>query len=332
MRAWHLASVAFALAAMPYAGAGQAVLWQAPGNMTVNDWIWGPGGEVKAPEPPFEFLDEDLHGTNPKIRVLDATGVRWAVKFGGETHGDVFASRLLYALGYVTQPNYYVASGTISGVHDLKRAKAFVGKDGSFRFARFKLHQSKKVNEVEGLNWSWIDNPFVNTRELNGLKILMMLMSNWDAKDSRDGKGSNTGVYAKTKSDGDHLYYAFDDWGATMGKWGGFFGRDKWNPGGYEAQTKNFVRLAADGRIEWGYRGKHDPDVRSGIPVDDVRWLLTYLAPVTEEELRAGLRASGATEAEIGAYSRGIRERIDQLQRLTDSPAPTTVAAKQGRN
>src|SRR5262249_27225013 len=125
------------LAAVPGRGGEQAVLWQARGPITLNDWVWGAGGEARAPQPPFEFVNEDFHGTNPKIRVRDAKGDRWTVKFGGENHGDVFASRLLFALGYLTQPSYYVAGGAITGVHDLKRAKPFVGRDGSFRFARF---------------------------------------------------------------------------------------------------------------------------------------------------------------------------------------------------
>ncbi len=332
MRWCHLASVGFALAALPCRGAGQAVLWQAPGNITVSDWIWGAGGEARAPKPPYEFVDEDLHGTNPKIRVRDAKGDRWIVKFGGENHGDVFGSRLLYALGYLTEPSYYVASGTITGVHGLKRAKAFVARDGSFRFARFKLRDSKRPPTVGGEAWSWNDNPFVGTLQLNGLKILMMLTSNWDAKDARDGKGGNTSIHSGPGPNASQRFYAFDDWGATMGKSGGFFKRDKWDPAGYRAQTKNFARITTDGAIHWNYLGKHNPDIVSGISVADVRWLMTYLSRVSDEELRAGLRASGATETEIGAYTRAIRERIAQLQRLTDWAAPTTVAAKQRRD
>ena len=327
-----LTSVALLLAVLPCSGSDKAILWQAPGTIAVSDWIWGVGGEARAPRPPFAFVGEDLHGTNPKIRVRDAKGDRWTVKFGGENHGDVFASRLLYALGYCTVPSYFVADGTISGVHGLKRAKAFVGPDGSFRFARFKLHDRKMQDSVNGEGWSWTDNPFVGTPQLNGLKILMMLTSNWDAKDSRDGKGSNTSVYSMPGSSTGQLLYAFDDWGATMGKSGGFFTRDKWDPEGYEAETRNFARLAADGRIEWGYRGKHGQDITSGISVADVRWLMTYLARISGEDLQAGLRASGATEAQIGAYTRAIQERIAQLQRLTDSAAPTTVAAGQERD
>ncbi len=169
---------------------------------------------------------------------------------------------------------------------------------------------------VDGATWSWNDNPFAGTPELSGLKILLMLTSNWDAKDARDGEGSNTGVYRKPDTAG-QVYYAFDDWGATMGKWGGFFERDKWDPAGYREQSRNFVRATPGGTLEWGYRGKHDKDVTTGIARGDVRWLLTYLSRVTDAELRAGLRASGANEPEIAAYTAAIRERITQLERVS---------------
>ena len=326
------AAAAFLLASLPGRGGAQAVMWQAPRNITLSDWIWGPGGKAMAPHPPFEFVDEDLHGTNPKIRVRDTKGEGWTVKFGGETHGDVFASRLLYALGYPTEPDYYVASGTITGVHDLKRSKPFVSRDGSFRSARFKLRDHKAQVPAGDGEWAWNDNPFTGTPQLSGLKILLMLTSNWDAKDARDGEGGNTSVYAKPGTNSHQLVFAFDDWGASMGRWGGFFSRDKWNPEGYQQQTKLFARSAGGGGIEWGYRGKHDQDITSGISVDDVRWLLNYLSPVTDEELRAGLRASGATEAEIEIYTRSIRERIAQMQNLTKSQSPVKAAANQAHH
>jgi hypothetical protein len=297
---------------------GAAVLWQVPGKITISDWTWGPGGEARAPKPPFEFIEEDLNGTNPKVKVKDAKGDRWTVKFGGENHSDVFASRLLFATGYVSQPSYFVAAGVVSGVHGLKRAKPFFNRNGAFAYARFKLHESKKVTKVEGLEWSWTANPFVGTHELNGLKILLMLMSNWDAKDSRDGAGSNTAVYSKPGPRGDQLYYAFDDWGATLGKWGGFFSRDKWNADGFSRQTREFALCADGSTIRWGYRGKHYKDVTSGISLDDVRWLLTYLSGVTDAQLRAGLQASGATASQVDAYTQSIRGRIVQLQRLSE--------------
>lgn len=304
------------VAALPCLAANnKAVLWQEPGRITTADWIWGPGGEARAPKAPFEFLEEDFNGTNAKIKVRDAKGDRWIVKFGGEDHGDVFVARLLFALGYAAEPSYFVRSGVITGVHGLRRAKPFIGKQGEFAYARFKLHESKKAAGIEGMEWSWNHNPFLGTHELGGLKIMMMLTSNWDAKDSRDRKGNNTAVYAERGADGDRLLYAFADWGASFGKWGGFFSRDKWNADGYGDQTRDFARI--DGAtIHWGYRGKHGKDVTAGIAVDDVRWLLIHLSRVTDEQLRAGLKASGATPSEIEAYTKSIRERISQLQFL----------------
>jgi hypothetical protein len=317
--------ISLALAALPCAASDSAhVLWQAPGAITVHDWTWGPGGEVRAPKPPFEFLEEDHNGTNPKIKVRDAKGDQWVVKFGGENHADVFSSRLLFALGYVTEPSYYVAGGVISGAHDLRRAKPFIAKDGSFAYARFKLRDHKMLAQAKDESWSWNANPFIGSRELNGLKIVLMLTSNWDAKDARDGKGGNTSVYSKPGTAS--LYYAFDDWGATMGKWGGFFKRDKWNPDGFRAQTRAFARAMPDQTIQWGYHGKHGKDITSGIGAEDVQWLLTYLSRVTDEQLRAGLRASGASGSAIDTYTRCLRERIEQLQRLSAPPASRTAA------
>lgn len=301
----------------------KALLWQQPGEITVADWTWGPGGEARAPQGPFVFVEEDLNGTNPKIKVRDTKGEHWIVKFGGEDHSDVFAARFLFAMGYAVEPTYFVRSGVITGVHGLKRAKVFVGKQGEFAYARLKLHQSKKVTRVEGLDWSWTNNPFLGTHELNGLKILMMLLSNWDAKDSRDRKGSNTAVYAKSGPGGDQLIYSFDDWGATLGKWGGFFSRDKWNTDGFTQQTRAFASISNGQTIRWGYHGKHGKDITSGIRIEDVRWLLAYLSTVTDEELRAGLQASGASAPQIDAYTQSIRERISQLQRLCESRPST---------
>jgi hypothetical protein len=297
-----------------------AVLWTPPVNISISDWIWGPGGEQRAPKPPFQFIDEDFKGTNPKIRVRDAKGDQWVVKFGSENHSDVFAPRLLYACGYIAQASYFVANGVITGVTELKRAKPFISKDGRFVYARFKLRDHKSFVPTEYRTWSWANNPFLGTHELKGLKILMMLMSNWDAKDAREGPESNLTVLSERRSPGRSLYVA-DDWGSSMGKWGGFFERDKWDSAGYEKQTKDFVKIVNAGVIEWGYGGKHAEDIKNGITVDDVRWLLHYLSAITDEELQAGLRASGASEPDVASFTRSIRDRIRQLENVSNAPS-----------
>ena len=292
------------------AAATSQVLWKAPPVLTVEDWVWGPGGAESAPVPPYQFVKENLNGTNPKIDVRDARGKVRSVKFGGEVHSDTFAARISLATGYAAAPAYFVPSGNIEGVHGLKRAKSFVSRSGGFRKARFKLKSRHKES------WSWVDNPFVDTREFGGLKILVMLLSNWDTKDSRDGEGSNTGVFEASRSSQGPAWFAVTDWGASLGRSGGFFTRERWDPRSYQAETRHFARLLPDGRIEWGFRGKHGRDITAGVGVEDVRWLLPYLSRITEQQLAAGLSASGASPWAAQQFTRSIRERIEILARV----------------
>jgi hypothetical protein len=101
-----------------------------------------------------------------------------------------------------------------------------------------------------------------------------------------------------------------------MGKWGGTFTWTKWDCSGYADQTKDFVKRDDDGSLKWGFNGKHKDDLTSGISVSDVQWLLQYLGRITDDQLRVGLVASGATSDETECYSRALRQRIDTLQSL----------------
>ena len=65
----------------------------------------------------------------------------------------------------------------------LKRGQKLVGPDGTMHNVRLKryLKDEKKVGE-----WKWRDNPFTRQRELNGLRVMMALMNNWDLKDENN--------------------------------------------------------------------------------------------------------------------------------------------------
>ena len=292
------------------------LIWSEPGDMTVADWSWGSGGKERAPVAPFTFVKEDFSGTSPKIDVKDAAGVSWGVKFGPEVHGDTFTPRMVYAAGYFAVPTYFVPTGVIAGAQHLKRAKRFVKKDGAFQAARFKLRDKGAISKSDDYSWSWKDNPFLGTRELNGLKVLMLLTSNWDGKDSTNTQG-NTGVFIR-KSDSAYLYL-FTDWGATMGKWGGFFHRSKWDPKGYTRETSKLVKaVKSNGEIEWGFTGKHKRDLTRGIRVADVRWMSGYLARFTDEDIRAGLASSGAKPEQVEQFAAAIHNRIRELSEISD--------------
>jgi hypothetical protein len=144
--------------------------------------------------------------------------------------------------------------------------------------ARFQL-RTDSPKYLDDYVWTWTDNPFMGTRELQGLKILVLLVSNWDTKDARNGgsAGSNLGIFEENNSGERRYLYADVDWGASLGKWGHPIIRRKWDCKEFAEQTTNFVKGVDNGWLEWGFQGYHRKDVAEGISVYDVQWLLQYL-------------------------------------------------------
>jgi hypothetical protein len=297
---------------------GKPIVWADPGAVERLDFVHGVGGKNGAPKAPFTFIEESLSGSNPKVKVKDANGVEWTAKFGTEVNAETFATRLAWAAGYFVEPAYFVPSGKIESLGALSRAKKSVQPDGSFIDARFERKREKGVKKLEDeQSWNWIENPFVGTKELNGLKVIMMLVSNWDNKDVRDVKrGSNTAIYQTPTEGGLEDRYMITDWGGSMGKWGGYISREKWDGRGFQSQTKDFVKGVQGDEIEFGYSGQHSSTFKGGIRVSDVQWLMQYLGRITDDQLRAGLQASGATPEEVGTFTQSLRDRINQLKNV----------------
>jgi hypothetical protein len=293
----------------------ESILWTDPGPIESIDFTMGAGGAAKAPRPPFTFVSEDSGGTSPKVIVKDAAGIEWRVKGGLEVRAESFVTRVVTALGYYAESTWFMAKGRIENVTGLTRAGGFVSPDGSFTYASFERRDPELKFSKQ--SWLWNASPFNGSRELNGLKVLMMLFSNWDNKDARDSyRGSNTGVLES--ADGKRLIYFVNDWGQTMGSWGHMFGRSSWNCAGYEAQSSQFVQGVSGGAVQFGYRGQHTWDFRRGIPVEHVRWLMQYLRRVTDAQIHVGLLASGASAGEEACFSKAIRARIGQLRAVSE--------------
>lgn len=309
-----LASV-FCLFALLWASPRE-VLWEDPGNVAALDFASGPGGPNGAPAPPFTFLKDDPSGSSPKLLVTDARNRQWSVKFGPEVKAEVFSSRVAWAAGYFVEPEYYIREGKVEKLGALGRAKSFFQPDGSFRDARFQL-RDPHMKFLDGHSWGWDYNPFVGTPQLNGLKVVMMLVSNWDNKDARDqDEGTNTVQFEQTTSGNTRVVYAIVDWGASMGSWGNYFHRSNWRCDQFTAQSAQFIKSVRGDRIEWGYRGRHNDDFLRTIRVADVRWVMGTVGRVTDQQFRAGLLASGAITEEANCFTKALRDRIEQLRRV----------------
>ena len=292
----------------------EPVLWRQPTAVEKLDLVGGPGGRSRSPRPPFRFLQEDSSGSNAKITVRDAAGRAWTVKFGEEVKAETFASRLAWAAGYYVEPVYYVGSGRISGVKNAGRADQYIDKYGWFRDARFELRNStgKYLHTVD---WTWEKNPFLGTRQLNGLKTLLMLTSNWDNKDGRD-RTSNTGIFERGSGRDRQWVYLVTDWGGTMGKWGNLFTRGKWDCEGYRDQSKDFIKEIEGNKVRFNFNGQHDGTFKDDISVADVRWLLQYIGRLSDGQIRSALRASGASRHEQDCFTRALRSRMRQLHQV----------------
>jgi len=294
----------------------RAVIWRDPGLAESLDLAAGPGGRDGAPAPPFRFIEEHVTGSFPSVSVRDARGRVWRVKWGHEVHTEVFATRMAWAAGYFVEVNYFVPSGSIEGAAGLQRARTCISDDATFRDARFELDEAGVVKHFDEHSWAWNDNPFVGTRELNGLKIVIMLLSNWDNKDVRDvARGSNTAIFEHHIARGVlEARYLIIDWGAALGAGGSnVLKRGRWDPEAFAAQNSQFVLGTDNDCIQWGYKGQRTTDAVADITRRDVEWIYGYLGGISDEQLAAGLRASGGTETEIADFTRALRERLDRL-------------------
>lgn len=280
------------------------------------DLRFGPGGPDGVPAPPFQFVEEHSSGSQPCVAVRDGRSRLWRVKWGHEAKPESFAVRLAWACGYFAEVTHFVAEGRIEGASNLSRARNCLDEEGRFTEARFELEDPTVRMLFDEHSWSWNDNPFVGTKQLSGLKIVNMLLSNWDTKDRRDvSRGSNTGIFEYPVSRwAREARYLITDWGGAMGKWGSnVVSRDRWDPDGFTAQTATFVTGVKDGFVNFGYQGQRTAEITRGITVEHVEWFYRHARRLTEASLRDGLLASGATDEEAARFAAALRVRIAQL-------------------
>ena len=299
-------------------------IWRDPGDVEALDLTGGPGGRDGAPASPFTFIKEHSSGSQPCISVRDSRGRCWRVKWGHEVQPETFAVRLAWACGYFAEETYFVASGTVERATGLQRAgKCIDANSGRFANARFELDDPAVNKLFEEHSWAWNDNPFVGSKELDGLKIVVMLLSNWDTKDRRDvARGSNTAIFEMRDSRrpwaSREARYLITDWGGSMGKWGAnIVNRDRWDPDGFEAQTAGFATAVQDGVVSFGYAGQRTADIAVGITVEHARWFHGIAGRLSERQLVDALAASGASDDERTRFARAIIARIRQIGDLT---------------
>ena len=300
--------------------APKKLLWHDPGNVSKIDLGGSVGTTIGPPQPPFTFIKEDMSGTQPKVEVKDGAGRKWVAKFGNEVKPECFTWRIPVAVGYYVEPSYYIASAQFLNAGAMQRKSPSIQQDGHFKDARFQI-RDPNFKYLDDQSWKWARNPFAGSRELKGLEILIMLASNWDNKDGTAVPGdSNTGIFERVLNGRRELLYSFTDWGSGMGFWGDKGGQSDWACADYSRQTSEYVKGVVNGQVVFGYEGHHNDDFKTNIHPSDVAWLMKYLGQIGDDQLRAALRASGATPSEVTCFTKAIRTRIEQLKKVGVSP------------
>ncbi|MFL6257074.1 MAG: hypothetical protein ACJ74T_18865 [Pyrinomonadaceae bacterium] len=276
---------------------GTPVLWRDRDPSKLN-LAAGPGGTAMRPATRgLRFVKEEKGGWSKKFRVRDARGREWVAKLGKEAQSETAATRLIWAAGYETEITYLVPRVTIPG-------------KGTFENVRFEARPSGIKRKGE---WSWTQNPFKGTRELEGLKVLMVLINNWDLKDENN-------VILHAPGEGE-LRYAISDLGATFGKTGGLgplwrVTRSRNDPEDYAGSK--FVDKVKDGYVDFHFTGVNKGLVEK-VKVEHARWIGERLARLTDGQLASLFRAANYTPAETRLLARAVRARIDELTSLPQS-------------
>jgi len=296
-------------------------LWHEPGDVASLDLRFGLGGREHSPREAasYKFVKEDTGGTSPKFYVEDDQGVEWLVKVGDEARPETAATRFLWAMGYFTDEDYYVATLQVPGMPPLKRHSSHISRDGTVQGARLKRHVK---GEKKTANWKWSENPFLETRALNGLRVLMALLNNWDLKTV------NNKVYGEK---GEEVRYVVSDLGASFGRTGAYTTRSKGKLKDYLKDP--FIKRRSDGTVDFVMRTKPGWPIKTfrghyyrermamaevvhGIPIGDARWIGQQMAKLSDEQIGDAFRTAGFKPNEVAGYTREMRRRIDELGAL----------------
>jgi hypothetical protein len=299
-------------------GAGQPILWRDPGEISSKNLFYGVGGEKSMPALPVKFLSEDSAGISPKFEAEDKAHQKWKAKLALEAQSETVVSRLLWAVGYFANENYYYAQLPVENLAQLKRGQEFETPNG-VKGARLQRHQ---LGTNKG-QWDWKKNPFYGTREFNGLRVMMALVRNWDLMADNNAifeDGSGREIYEVT------------DVGASFGKTGPSYS-DKKAKNNLESFSRGkFISKVTADHVDFKFptrpplififmpksffKEAHTSWIGKHIPRADVKWIAGLLSQLTPAQIRDAFRAGGYTPEQVEGFAQVVEKRISELNRL----------------
>lgn len=236
----------------------------------------------------YDVLSTDTRGFSTTYRVRDERGREWAVKIGPEAQPEVVTSRILWAVGYHQVPSYFVERWTA-----VEHGRAAMRGGARFR---------PRDLPMKGLgSWAWQRNPFIGTREFNGLLSLLMLVN------SSDLKNDNNEIYELTSTarESARRWYVVKDLGASLGETGRIDPRRGYLDG---FEREPFLLGVRGPFVRFAFKGRHQELVQQ-IPITDLQWICRRVLALTDAQWRDAFRAANYSEGDSGRYVARLRDK-----------------------
>jgi hypothetical protein len=280
-----------ATGAEPPTAKEQAELWVDPG--TDRDLFNGPGGAARAPDPSavYTVVEKKVGGFSLGYTVTDPSEREWSVKLYPEAHPEVVASRIFWGVGYHQVPEYFLETWTGEGT----------GQPNPQTAARFREKKPDFYGIKEEGTWSYYHNPFVDSREMNGMLVLQAMLGNSDLKDDQ-----NRLFKLDEPVDGASKWYVALDLGQSFGRTG-IRNPPRDDPEVFDKTP--FIKGVLHGVVRFEWRGRHSALVEH-IKVADVHWICDRLSRFTDDQWRDAFRAGGYAQPIADRYIHRMKEKI----------------------
>jgi hypothetical protein len=280
-----------------------ASMWVEPTDIASRDLFNGPWGAANAPDPKdvYELVELKHTGVNLGMTVKDSKGREWSVKqpFPGnldsEAPVEVVVSRLLSAIGYHQPPVYHLPAFTLKD--DFGR---HVETGGRFRL------KTDTIKEVDV--WDWASNPFVGTKEYQGLIVLLTMFN------STDLKNSNNSLYEHRDGDLVEQWYVARDVGSAFGDTHRMAPR-KNHVESFEQMP--FVLGVSNGFVDFAYQGWYKNLIEERIKPEEVAWACSLLGQLSDRQMQDAFRAAHYEPDIANRFIAKLREKIQQGRGLT---------------
>lgn len=268
-----------------------AELWIEPERE--RDLFWGVGGQRLAPDPSvrYKVIEVKRTGFSMGLTVEGPGERKWSAKMPPEAPTEVVASRLLWGVGYHQPPIYYVGKWNADDAPD----------ENPQLPARFRESKPDLHGLDAGDPWSYYRNPFVGTREMNGLLVLQVMLGNSDLKDEQNA------LYTLTRPfEGASKWYVARDLGQSFGRTG-VIEAPRGDVRVFEETP--FIKGMAGEYVRFDYRGRHGALV-DRMTAADVRWICERLQRLTDRQWNDAFRAGGYAPELSARFIRRFKQKI----------------------